>query len=694
MSNGPTDTFLQETVDGLDLIEERLLSLEDGAAPGVIDDLFRTLHTIKGSGAMFGFDALARFTHYFENAFELVRDGRLPLDRRLIDISLAARDHMAALLEANSEPARLATLEAAPEAQALVARLGALVEDAGLAAGGGQEAAGTGSAQNAANGAPKGPVRRFRIVYTPAEDSLRHGARPDLLMAELAELGEAEIVIDLTAVPPLDEIDPQASYLSWHVTLETAAGLEAVREVFVFADDIEISIASAPEPAAPTGDTGGADPAVALAETAGSATDAVGGRGALTEPGGTENAGRDAGGKPTSATNASVRVPAARLDDLMDQLGELVIAQTRLDSLAAEAREPALAAIAEEIDRLVTGLRDSTLAMRMLPIEVVFGKFRRVVRSLADELGKDVALMTTGGDTELDKNVIDSLTEPLVHMIRNSMDHGIETAEARRAAGKPEKATIGLSARQSGGEVLITVADDGRGLDEDAILARALDRGLLTPETAAALPREELHKLIFEPAFSTAATISSVSGRGVGMDAVRKAVTDLRGTIEIATRKGAGSAITLRLPVTLAIIDGLLVQVGEGVFVLPLSSVNECVELAEAECSRQSGRTLLRIRDEMVPFIKLDERLGLRSDGRAPLRVVIVSAEGRRIGLVVDDILGQHQTVIKTFSLFHRDVPGFAGSTILGDGRVALIIDATALVRSVQSADPHAATAA
>jgi two-component system chemotaxis sensor kinase CheA len=641
MSMSPTEAFLQETLEGLETLEQSLLQLEEEPTSQLVDEVFRTLHTIKGSGSMFGFDALARFTHLFENAFELVREGKLGLSHELVSTALDARDHMLQLLENNADAAKLDSLEKSATASNLVSRIAAFVD---LPA---QE---TGGAARAV--IEKRAETTFQIRYAPDAASIKNGHRPDLLLAELAGLGSMTYTIDASAVPALGDMDPQMCYLVWHVTLTAKASLEDVQSVFVFLEDTEFEISEQTDTSTPASDTPRAEELEASSPAA------------------------------AKQKSANVRVPAERLDDLMDQLGELVIAQTRLDQLANETDNPAMLAVSEEIDRLINGLRDSTLAMRMLPIEVVFGKFRRVVRSLADELGKDVSLVTAGGDTELDKNVIDSLTEPLVHMIRNSMDHGLEKAEVRRASGKPEKATVGLAARQSGGEVLISVTDDGRGLDEEAIRKRAIERGIIGENDE--VPPSELHQMIFEPAFSTAQEVSSVSGRGVGMDAVRRVVNDLRGSIDIRTQRGVGTSVTLRFPVTLAIIDGLLVRVGKGVFVLPLSSVNECVELATAEYERDSGRTMLRIRDELVPFIKLDRTFGMAPSREENRRVVIVSSEGRRIGLVVDDVLGQHQTVIKTFSRFHRNIQGFAGSTILGDGRVALIIDVMALIRSVQ----------
>ncbi|SDZ17602.1 two-component system, chemotaxis family, sensor kinase CheA [Jannaschia faecimaris] len=649
MNDFPTDTFVAETLEGLEAIESLLLRFEDSPNAALVDDLFRTMHTIKGSGAMFGYDALARFTHLFENAFELVRGGELPLDRVLIDLSLAARDHMAELLNHNGDPARLVEIETSDSARNLERQIAGFVKS---------------GAPGPERGHPVAPVKHFassrtvRIRYAPASESFRFGARPNLLLEELYSLGNVDLSCDATAVPCLAKIDPQASYLVWNVQLKTDRLLEDIREIFVFVDEAEFSI---------TDENG-----ILLGPVMSGKDENVVGDALPIE--------RAASDK-SRANVPSLRIPATRLDDLMDQLGELVIAQAKLASLAVGSSDPALNSVSEEVNRLIAGLRESALSMRMLPIEIAFGKFRRIVRSLADDLGKNIRLVTEGGQTELDKNVIDGLTEPLVHMIRNAIDHGIECRAERIAAGKSEEATVALVARQSGGEVLISVSDDGGGLNESTIRTRAVERGLIGPDEI--LAPEELHQMIFEPAFSTAQTVSNVSGRGVGMDAVRKVVADLRGAIDIRTGLGVGTSITLRLPVTLAIIDGLLVRVGDGVFVVPLSAVHECVELNNLDYDRASGRTLLKIRDELVPFVKLDRAFGKQSEDGTRRRVVIVNDQRLRVGLVVDDVIGQHQTVIKTFSRFHRNIPGFAGSTILGDGQVALILDPPALLRSI-----------
>lgn len=661
-------SFVAEAREMLEALEDLLLDLEADAGPAGVDAVFRTLHTVKGSGAMFGFVVLARFTHHFEEAFDRVREGRLRVGRELIDLALRARDHMMALLECGGDGPEAQALAQSEAAQALLARLAELT--------GTQRGAERGTGQGA--GAPEHTVQgsaahaKWHIRFRPAPEALRNGMRPDLLTQEVAALGEAEIGIDSADVPALEEIEPDLCYLGWDITLETARALQELEAVFIFADDADLRISPLrPRPADPGADAAGAD-APRAPDPAGDAPSLAFGRGAGAAPS-SGQAGRE-----------SVRVPAGKLDSVIDQLGELVIVQARLHQIASGVGDPELDGVVEEVERLVAGLRDATLSIRMLPIEVVFGKFRRVVRDLSSELGKSVELVAEGGETELDKNVIDRLGEPLVHMIRNAVDHGIEDAETRRQRNKPATGTVRLSARQEGGEVLITVSDDGGGLDAEGIRARAVERGLLAPDDRP--DSAELHQLIFAPGFSTARELSSVSGRGVGMDAVRSAIETLRGAIEVESTHGQGTRVTLRLPVTLSIIDGLLVKLGKGIFVIPLAVVEECVELDATERNRESGRSMMRIREHLVAFRPLDHALGMDCDSsgaeaETPGRVVVVRAEGQRMGLVVEEILGLNQTVIKPLNIYHRAIPGLAGATILGDGAVALIVDVVTLCR-------------
>jgi two-component system chemotaxis sensor kinase CheA len=464
--------------------------------------------------------------------------------------------------------------------------------------------------------------------------------------------------------------------VAWDVTLGTKHGRDAIEDVFIFVIDdmtLEVQDLTAAPPEAVAEDAIGA-----VAEVA---STAVAAQAAAPEA---ANEGRAA-----KAGGDTVRVPAERLDEMMDRVGELVIAQSRLKQLAASSSDIALRAVAEEIERLASEMRDTMMVVRMVPIAQLFGRFRRLIHDLARDTGKTIELSTEGEATELDKTVIERLADPLIHLIRNSADHGLETPEQRVAAGKPETGHIVLAARQSGAEVVITITDDGRGVDRARVRAKAEENGLIQPGQV--LSDNELLQLIFAPGFSTAAAITNLSGRGVGMDVVKKTIEGLRGAIEISSTPGHGSVVSLRIPLTLAIIDGLLVRVGSSRYVIPLSSVEECVELPVEQDLRSGGRSLITLRDQLVPFIRLRQMFatGLAPD---PHQKIVVVSTGQahaheRVGLVVDQILGDHQTVIKPLSPFHADVGAFSGATILGDGGVALILDIGSLVAAGQRQD-------
>ena len=652
----PADTFRQEATDLLEVLERNLLELEnDPDNRETVDVVFRALHTIKGSGEMFGYSVLANFVHHLESAFEHVRSGTSQVTSELIDAALGAQDHIATLLNCGDDKAAAEEIAKSDVHQALLSKVQKLSgEGHGDSAAVDESPTDTGAA----------PMVRYTVRFKPEPNALRNGMRPDLVEAEMSQFGTCTGHVSADQVPPLEELEAGLCYLGWELTVETDAGRERIEDIFLFFDDCDLVIEEqavepeveevAEEDATPAKPDDAVVPAADARPTA------------------------RAEKKPAAAE--SVRVQADRLDELMDQLGELVIAQARLNRISERIGDSVLANAAEEIERLVTGMRDATLSIRMLPIAGVFGKFRRVVRDLSTELGKNVHLDTEGGETELDKNIIDRLSDPLVHIIRNAVDHGVEDKESRAAAGKPEEATIRMVARQSGGEVHIEVSDDGGGLKTEAIRKRALERGLIDDPD---MPDEQVHQLIFAPGFSTAQEVSHLSGRGVGMDAVRSFIEDLRGAVDVRSTHGEGTSVTLRLPLTLAIIDGLLVRIGAGNFVLPLASVEECVELSEDDSRKDGQRSILIIRDEFVPYLDMGQIFGFPEPEEPKNRVVIVNADGKRVGLMLDDVIGQYQTVIKSLSAYHRNVNGLAGCTILGDGSVALIIDPAALIKGV-----------
>ncbi|HML55613.1 MAG TPA: chemotaxis protein CheA, partial [Solidesulfovibrio magneticus] len=380
----------------------------------------------------------------------------------------------------------------------------------------------------------------------------------------------------------------------------------------------------------------------------------------------------------------SLRVDAGKLDDLVNLVGELVIAQARLTQLAGSLGHPALTSVAEEIERLSNELRDNTLGIRMLPIGTTFSRFRRLVRDLSSEMRKSIELVTEGGETELDKTVIEQLNDPLVHLLRNSIDHGIESPEQRLAAGKPEAGTIILSAEHAGGEVVLTIIDDGKGMQAERIRAKAVEKGLIPPD--ARLTDGECFNLIFLPGFSTAEKVTSISGRGVGMDVVKRSMDALRGKIDVQSEPGKGTRITIRLPLTLAIIDGLQIKAGQDQYIIPLSLVEECVELSrDGGDGTGRGRTI-QLRGEIVPYIRLREAFEMEGLPPAIEQVVVTRFEGERAGIAVDQVLGQQQTVIKSLGNYIGSVSGISGATINGDGTMSLILDVPSLVASMKRA--------
>ncbi len=654
----PAEVFRQEAAELLEQLETALLDLE--RKPGdhsLINTAFRALHTIKGSGAMFGFDQVAAFAHEFESAFDRVRKGETAPDPELISIALNAKDFLRTQIEKPDEANAVIGL-------CILSDLRKLTESAPALA--------ALSAEPPA-AAPEAKPRVWRLGVRFREDVLVNGSNPLLLLDELRALGECRITVNCEATPPLAEMDPSACYFTWDVWLTTTHPRGAIDDVFVFVlDEMTLTVEEqAPLPPAAANRAAAPPPAPTPSE-----------RRAEPPP-------ADAGAKHAGKDAATIRVQAERLDEMMDRVGELVIAQARLSQLAAAGAQTK--SVAEEIERLTSSLRDAMMGIRMLPIGSLFGRFRRLVHDLSRDLRKEIELVAEGEETELDKTMIERLADPLIHVIRNAADHGLESTEARLAAGKPAAGGIRLVAHHAGAEVLISVSDDGRGLDARRIRAKAEENGLIAPGVV--MSDAELHQLIFQPGFSTASEVSALSGRGVGMDVVRRTLDGLRGSIDIASELGKGTTITLRLPLTLAIIEGLLVRVAETRYVLPLTAVEECVELTAAGDARYKGRSFLNIRGDLVPFLRLRELFGERSDPDPHQKVVIVRAGEARIGLVVDQILGGHQTVIKSLSKLHADAPSFSGATILGDGDVALILDVPRLIAAAQTREERLKTA-
>ncbi|MBR0724728.1 chemotaxis protein CheA [Bradyrhizobium manausense] len=675
----PTEVFRQEASELFEVLEGALLDL--GQRPDdreLVDSAFRALHTIKGSGAMFGFDKVASFTHEFETAFDRVRRGEIKPTQELISVALAAKDYIRALIEDPQSTddiigeAILDDLKRFVSSDQPVAAVAEIVEAPPLAAVESKQAG-------------------WQLYLEFESHILRNGSNPLDLLEDLCKLGPCFVVPITDGVPFLDEMEPEDCYLKWDVKLHAACDKDAIDDVFMFvSDEMKLTLsplehveAPAPAPLFQLLDEELAPAAEAPAPVVEAvAAPAVEKPVAKAEPKPESKPESKVEAKRDDRGIATVRVQAERLDELMDRVGELVIAQARLTQLAASGSDLSIKMIAEEIERLASSLRDTTMGARMVPIGSLFGRFRRLIHDLSRDLSKPVEFVTSGEDTELDKTMIECLADPLVHLIRNAIDHGIEDTATRSANGKTEQGRIELAAVHSGAQVLVTVKDNGGGLNTARIRAKAEEQGLIA--AGAVLSDHEIHQFLFHPGFSTAQTISALSGRGVGMDVVKRTIENMRGSIDLSTKPGQGTTVTLRLPLTLAIIEGLLIRVGEGRYIIPLSAVEECVELT-AEDERSRGRNFLNVRGNLVPFLRLRE---IMSSAGAPDRhqkTIIISTGETRVGLVADQIIGNHQTVIKSLSKLHSDVTIFSGATILGDGTAALILDVAQLVTLAQS---------
>ncbi len=679
------ETYKEEAYELLAELETSLLELEklpDDAE--LIGHVFRAMHTIKGSGAMFGFDNIADFTHEIETVFDLVRNGNIFVSKKLTDLSLAACDLIRKMADGE-------TVDKDMEKEIVDSFRKMLSES-------GQELPSISAHTDLLR-----KVETYRIQFRPGPDIFKTGTNPIFLLNELRELGKCQILVYTDRIPQLKELDPETCYLNWNVILTGSRHVDEIRDVFIFiedncvlsvepvgrkdASDDEEYNKKLGEILIERGDITKEELSNALkcqkrvgeilVETKAVKPEAV--ESALAEQ---KQLKKTRKRQQETVTASSIRVAADKLDILVDLVGEMVTVQARLRQRASSQNDPVLLSISEDVERLTAELRDNTMSIRMLPIGTTFNKFRRLVRDLSEELGKEVVMETSGEETELDKTVIEQLNDPLVHLIRNTIDHGIELPGARVSAGKPEQGTVRLSAEHSGSSVLIQISDDGTGLDTGAIRSAAVEKNLIAHD---AEPGEkEIFSFIFAPGFSTAKKLSELSGRGVGLDVVKRRIESLRGSVEISSTKGAGTTFTLKMPLTLVITDGLLVKIGEGFFVAPLSAVEECVELSRKEAEKAGERSMMKFREEIIPYLSLREMF--KADGETPLaeQVVIVEINNERAGFGVDRVIGQHQTVIKTLGRFYDEVKGVSGATILGDGTVALILDVHQLLQSVE----------
>lgn len=660
------EVFLQEATEGLELTEARLLDLD---RVGELDDeaineVFRAVHSIKGGSGTFGYTKLIGFTHVMETLLDAVRSRQRELDAECVDVLLQSVDHVRAILdeESGGGPVDVA------RTQLLQGQLEALFD--------GPAAVGP-AASSEAEAAPAPSGAGWRVRFAPHESLMHTGNDPLILIRELRALAEGSIVVDPARLPAFEDLAPENFYLAWTAQLHGDVQERAIREIFEWVEDDadleltrldeapapEAAPAAAPEPEAEPAPVAAPPPPEAPAAKAAPSAKAA-----------------------TPAVNKahSIRVDTDKVDDLINLVGELVITQSMLGEVeknfTLDKLEDLRVGLAQ-LERNTRELQEGVMRIRMLPIGFVFSRFPRIVRDLSKKLDKQVDLQMTGEGTELDKTVLERISDPLVHILRNSMDHGLETSEQRVAAGKSEVGLIHMHAFHQGGSIHIRISDDGRGLDVDKIRDRAIERELIRPD--AVLDEQEVIELLFAPGFSTAEKVSDVSGRGVGLDVVRRNIKALGGHIDLSTVRGQGTTFTIRLPLTLSILDGQLVQVGDETYIIPLVSIVESTQVVRAQVKRIAGRhELYRMRDEYLPILRLYEEFGATPNSTRLDEgiLVVVEGNGRQACLFVDDLLEQQQVVIKSLETNFEAIPGVSGATILGNGQVALILDVTGLI--------------
>jgi two-component system chemotaxis sensor kinase CheA len=627
---------------------------------------------VKGSAGIFGLNAVVAFTHHVETLLDRLREGQVALTPDLSTLLLQGNDEIRSLVTAAKDPARTEDPGEVWARSTLVARL----QEASGPRKGPAKAVPTPDAPTAVQ--PAAALQRWQLSVRFGADTFRNGMDPGAILGYLRGLGEITTLRCATeAVPPLDGIDAESCHLAFTFALDTAATQTEIEAAFTFVrDDCELQItppapAPLPDAVVPPAD---APRLGELLVEAGVITPADLAR-ALDKQG-TQ---RGAASKPAAADdNRYIRVHADRLDAVINLLGELVIAGAGAALMARQTKQRGLIEANLQMARLIEEIRNGTLQLRMVPIGETFSRFRRVVRDTATELGKDVVLDIAGGETEMDKSVVERIADPLMHLVRNALDHGLEPPAERIAAGKPAQGRLSLSAQHESGVIAIHIEDDGRGIHRQKVLQRAWDRGLV--ERGVVPPDNDILNLIFEPGFSTAEKVTNLSGRGVGMDVVRRNIQALRGSVMLHSTEGRGSRIEIRLPLTLAIIDGFLIGVGSSRFIFPLDAVVEVIESrASATVPDARGRSVVELRGQMLPVVDLRTLYGLESPPPERHSVVVLQAGGSRFGVLVDQLLGQHQTVIKPLGHLFGSLRGMSGSSILGNGEVALIFDVNAL---------------
>lgn len=703
-----SEYYRDEARELLELIEQKLIDLENQPEDEeLLHAIFRAFHTIKGSGSMFGYDSVAAFTHEIETLFDYLREKRLSTNKQIIDTALAAKDYISDLIFSEEK--------VQPEhGETILSTVRSYIESVSGAGTAPAVAPQPGAGVDSDSGTPAtdegDEERTFRIKFSPKREFFLHGAKVLPLLQELEELGTLLVFAHTGKVPPLEEFDPELCYTDWTMLLTTTAQRNAIRDIFIFVEDYsEIGIDIIDDAAQldigaeykrigeilyEQGyvDQSAIESIMQKKQLFGEVAVKQGvlSKDALDSALGEQQYIREVRRKrQQQQASTTIRVKSEKLDSLVNLVGEIVTLQARLTQYTESAADGVevstseLESVTENMARLTAELRENTMDIRMVPLAETFNSFHRLVRDLSAELGKEIQLETSGAETELDKNVIDALNDPLVHILRNSIDHGIESPDERGAANKPAEGTVSISAEHSGANVLLKIKDDGRGLSSEKIRNKAVQRGVIAED--ARLSERELYSLIFAPGFSTAETATNVSGRGVGMDVVKRNIEQLRGKIKVDSEQGRGTTITLTIPLTLSIIDGLLLAIGDERYVINLSAVDECFELTPDLYPEGQGNEYLAIRGEVVPYIDLRSLFAVNNSVPKNRELIVVRTGESKVALIVDTIIGQHQTVIKPLNAALNFIQEVSGSTILGDGTIAFILDINKLTERVGS---------
>ena len=709
-------TFFQECEEQLAELESGLLAMEGGDSDSeTVNAVFRAVHSVKGGAGAFSLDDLVRFAHVFETALDHVRAGKLEPTPDVLKVLLRAADVLADLVRAARDGGSVdesRSQKLADELRALNPGAAAEPEDdlSGLEF---QPVHATFDFDD--DEPPPAPTDNvFTIKFKPKPSLYAKANETALILRELGELGHTETSCDISDLPLLSELDPEGAYLAWTIRLTTPRNEDAVRDVFDFVSwDCDLEIINESAPPGPGGGSLDDELAALLASVQSPEVDAPEMPEAAPEPMAPKTfapsvvepverapqakpaaAAAKSGGEAEAKAAPTIRVDLDRVDRLIDLVGELVINQAMLAQRVTEAgvaRASSIVIGLDELEQLTREIQDSVMAIRAQPVKSVFQRMPRLVRELAAMTGKSVRLISEGEGTEVDKTVIERLTDPLTHMIRNAIDHGLEKPETRLAAGKPEEGTVRLSALHRSGRIVIEISDDGAGINRPRVKQIAIDKGLIPAD--AQLTDEEIDNLIFLPGFSTASEISDISGRGVGMDVVKRSIQALGGRISISSRPGKGSTFTMSLPLTLAVLDGMVVTVADQTLIVPLTAIVETLQPKSGEVHGMGGTArVISIRNKFTPLIDIGRELGYRSGATDPLASVVILVEtegGGRSAFLVDAIQGQRQVVIKSLEANYRHVPGIAAATILGDGRVALILDVDAVLANTQGDTPQ-----